>query len=232
MKNPILIALGAGAAVLLVALLLPLLNMFAGRPPPSPEGQPWQVQRHGGGTRVFGLDLPGSVLADAKARWGDGLQVAVIARRGDEGALEGYVETVDAGGIAGRLVLATGLAPAAVATLRADAARQEPIDGESARFGLRADGRAAALRAALVGITFIPAAKLDAAVVRQRFGEPAERLATPPRLEHWLYPALGLDIALDSEGKDVLQYVAPADFEVRLRQPLVRAGATPVPDRR
>ena len=38
-------------------------------------------------------------------------------------------------------------------------------------------------------------------------------------LEHFLYPDKGLDLVLDSKGKEVLQYVAPADF-ARLRAPL------------
>ena len=36
---------------------------------------------------------------------------------------------------------------------------------------------------------------------------------------HWLYPKLGLDIALDSNSKGVLQYVLPKDFAA-LVQPL------------
>jgi hypothetical protein len=53
----------------------------------------------------------------------------------------------------------------------------------------------------------------------QRFGAPAERIRQGETLEHFLYPARGLDIVLDSKGKEVLQYVAPADF-ARLRAPL------------
>ena len=36
---------------------------------------------------------------------------------------------------------------------------------------------------------------------------------------HWLYPKLGLDIALDSDRKGVLQYVLSKDFDA-LVQPL------------
>jgi hypothetical protein len=57
------------------------------------------------------------------------------------------------------------------------------------------------------------------AVILQRFGAPAERIRQGETLEHFLYPAQGLDIVLDSKGKEVLQYVAPADF-ARLRAPL------------
>jgi hypothetical protein len=44
-----------------------------------------------------------------------------------------------------------------------------------------------------------------------------------------MYPAQGLAVVLDSQGREVLQYVAPADFDRRLRAPLIAAGATPAP---
>ena len=38
--------------------------------------------------------------------------------------------------------------------------------------------------------------------------------------EHLLYPELGLDLILNPEGKEILQYVAPRDFR-RLQAPLL-----------
>ena len=58
-----------------------------------------------------------------------------------------------------------------------------------------------------------------------RFGAPAERIAGDQRLEHWLYPALGLAVVLDAEGREVLQYTAPSDFSRRLAAPLRAASA-------
>ena len=60
---------------------------------------------------------------------------------------------------------------------------------------------------------------MDEAIILQRFGTPAERIRQGETLEHFLYPDKGLDLVLDSKGKEVLQYVAPADF-ARLRAPL------------
>ena len=41
-----------------------------------------------------------------------------------------------------------------------------------------------------------------------------------PGVVHWLYPVKGLDVVVREEGKEVLQYVAPREFE-RLARPLV-----------
>jgi hypothetical protein len=231
MKSPLIIALLAGLAVLVVALALPLLHLAGGGAPVVvSDGLPWQVQRQGETVRVFGLTLPGSTLGDAQGQWGDGLQVAVMAARGRPGALEAYVERHEAGGIVGRLVLATELPPEAVTRLQENAAKIEPVDADTRRYALRAEDRAALARTALVGITFLPSVNLDAVTLRQRFGEPAETRREGERLQHWLYPALGLAIVLDAEGKEVLQYVAPAEFERRLRAPLLNATAPPAAD--
>jgi hypothetical protein len=116
-----------------------------------------------------------------------------------------------------------------VAAWQARAAKRTPVDGDAMRYTLTADDLAVALRAPLVGVTFIPVAQLDAETLRARFGDPAERLASGERLVQWMYPRQGLAVVLDSQGREVLQYVAPTDFEKRLRAPLIAAGATPVP---
>ena len=63
-------------------------------------------------------------------------------------------------------------------------------------------------------------------MLQARFGTPAERLAEGERLQHWLYPPQGLAVLLDAKGREVLQYVAPAEFEARLAAPL-RAAHPP-----
>jgi hypothetical protein len=60
-------------------------------------------------------------------------------------------------------------------------------------------------------------------MITQRFGQPAERIKAGTTFEHLLYPDRGLDIRLDTEGKEVLQYVAPRDF-TRIREPLLKAN--------
>jgi hypothetical protein len=226
-KSPLAIALTAAAAVLAVAFALPMFHMLRGASPAPVDGLPWQVQRHGEAIEVFGLRLPGSVLADAQARWGDGLQLAVVAERGQAGALEAYVDSFDGGGVGGRLVLATGLGAAAVGRLRDNAVRSDALGAAALRYTLRSEDRAEALRSAIIGLSFIPSAKLEAAALEQRFGAPAERLKLGSTQVHWLYPALGLAIVVNGQEKDLLQYVAPMEFEQRLRAPLLAAGAAP-----
>jgi len=238
MKHPFVIALAAGIAVLLAAFLPTLVQTLRGGGTPAAGNHgavtspdvPWGAQRlPGGGLAVFGLQLPGSSLGDALARWPEGLQVAVMTRRGETGALEAYLETFRAGGITGRLVLAADVPTDTLSRWQARAAKVDPVDGRTFRLTLHADDLAEARRALLVGVSFIPGAQLDAATVTQRFGAPAERWGSDGRIEQWLYPERGLAVAIDGEGREVLQFVAPAQFERRLRAPLQASGARRLP---
>jgi hypothetical protein len=231
MKVPFLIALGATALGLLIAVLLVAARMLGPHDPASAvpaQGAPWQVALpEPGRARVFALDLPGSTLADVRQRWGEDLKLALITGGGPV-ALEGYLEQFETGGVSGRLLLAfdTGTLPKAVARWSENLPGKPLESGARQHFltGPAADDLAAS---ALVGLSFIPVAQLDAEVLTARFGPPAERIAGDARLEHWLYPALGLAVVLDAKGRDVLQYVAPADFERRLAAPLRAQPARP-----
>lgn len=226
-RSPLLIALGAGVASLLIAFAPTLWQVFVSPPPPGAPalGTPWQVETTApGASRVFGLDLPGSTLAQARTRWGEDLSAALIAGRDGPLALEAYVERFDAGGIGGKLLLVYE-APADTLARWRDALPAAPIES-GRRHALSPAAEADLASARLVGLSFIPAAQLDAGILQARFGTPAERIASDARLEHWLYPARGLAIALDAQGREVLQYVAPAEFERRLVAPL-RAVSAP-----
>lgn len=236
--RPWLWALGAGLAVLLVAFapaVWQTLQHRSGGPGATPAapaapaaasgglGAPWQIGLGPQGElRAFGLRLPGSTLADAVAIWGDELQVALIATRGQEPALEAYTERWVGGGVTGKLVLATDASPAAVARWQANAARREVIDADAQRWKLRAEDHAEALRSGVSGASFLPASRIDEATLRQRFGAPARELPGEGAVRHWLYPERGLAIAWDAgSGRAVVQVVAPAAFERRLLAPLL-----------
>lgn len=231
-RSPFLWAVLAGLAVIAAAfapVLWQMLNPVPAAAPAAARGglpAPWQIEPDGqGGLRAFGLRLPGSTLADARALWGDELQVAVIASRGQPAALEAYTDRYSGGGVNGKLVLASDAQPAAVLRWQDRSPRREPIDAHAMRWQLHADDRAEALRAGVAGLSFVPANRLDAATLQARFGTPAEVLAGEGRARHWLYPDRGLAIAWDEgSGRAVMQVVMPADFERRLRAPLRSAS--------
>jgi hypothetical protein len=64
----------------------------------------------------------------------------------------------------------------------------------------------------------LPTFDLDEEITRARFGMPAEVLPVSAQEQHLLYPVLGLDLVLNADGKDVLQYLSPDDFDTHRAQ--------------
>jgi hypothetical protein len=198
----------------------------AGLGPTAPLSAPWQVEAQpDGSVRVMGVVIGRSTLGDAVQRYGQDTQVAVIAAPGEDGHLEAFVDPIQADFVMGKLVLSAQATTAQLQGWRQRAIKADFMESTTRRYMLSAEDRAEALRSPVVGMSFIPQASLDEAAVVSRFGQPAERLRSTAHTEHLLYPAQGVDVMLDTEGKELIQYVAPADFEARLRQPLVKAAA-------
>lgn len=229
-RSPFFLAALAGLAVLLAAFAPVVWQMWRGAPVPGgrPDAAPWHVRRSADGVVLaFGLRLPGATLADARRLWGAGLQLAVIAGRDRPAALEAYVERWSSDGLDGRLVLAAAADAEVLARWQQRSLRRERIDAVAERWTLQGDDADEALQRPLTGLSFLPAARVDAATLQARLGAPAERLQGPDGLQHWLYPERGLALAWHAESaRAVLQVAAPAEFEARLRAPLGSAALT------
>lgn len=211
----------AVVALVLALLAAPLLFKPSATPDHRPvEGLPWQIEVTPEGTRVFGLTLGRSTLNEARARFGAELEVAVVAAPGEAGALEAYVANATLGAVTGRLILAADLPAEELAGVRERAAKVEYMESTTRKYRPAPADLARVMDRPIAAITLIPSVNLDKATIRQRFGTPAEQLGGGKSLQHLLYPAKGLAVTLDPEGKEVLQYVAPADF-ARLRDPLL-----------
>lgn len=214
---------GILAAIVVLALVVPFF-IPAGGPRDAVEASlPWQIEADGaGGSRVFGLRPGASTLADVKQRFGPDIDLGILAAPGETGTLEGYYDNVALGFVSAKLIVTLDAAPQTIGSMRGRAADSEYMESANAtrRMRLHADDLAAVERMPVRAISVIPAVSLDDAAVVQRFGEPAERIAVSETQTHLLYPARGLDILVDAKRKELLQYVAPRDFDKLLRAPL------------
>ncbi|QID18007.1 hypothetical protein G3580_10350 [Nitrogeniibacter mangrovi] len=208
-------------SLVLAAIILPLF--FMPEPADLAERQqrlPWVIEvQPDGNTRAFGLTLNVSTLADAKAAFGPDVDVAIISAPGEAGTLEAYVSTAKAGFITGKMVFAVDAAADMVQAMKERAVKTEYMESTTRKSILAAADVATALQRPIHAISFIPSVNLDRDAIVERFGAPVREVATNDHQTHLLYPAKGLDIILDTQGKELLQYVAPRDFE-RLTAPL------------
>ena len=186
------------------------------------KGLPWQIEiQPDGSTTVFGVTAGQTTLGEAVAHLGDDWELAVMAAEGEAGSLEMYYGRYRAGLLSARLVLGADTDADTLERMRANAAGTEILKSGARKYVLSEQDHAKALRAVVRTIACIPSVNLKHDMIVKRFGEPDELIAGDGQVTHYLYSSKGLDVILSDEGRDVLQYVAPKDFD-RLREPLVR----------
>ena len=216
--------------LLLAALGVALSGFFLAimRPPggqSSMPGQdlPWQVTASPDGATltVFGLTLGQSTVRDAVNKLGRRYELGVFQNPEGRLSLEAYFRDAVVGGLNVRMVLAARLPEDLLNAIRTHAGTGKPTADGGLRYPVAEADTGTGLGAVITAITYLPVVQFDADLVRQRFGEPAERIVVKDGT-HWLYPALGLDLLLGDTGEALLQYVPPPEFERRLRAPLVQ----------
>ena len=204
-------------ALLIVALVTAGLLFFNSGEHPGTEqpgdeavtGLPWQIDRLPGGvTRVFGITLGQTTLGEAIELMGDDMKLAIIAAPHESGTVEAYYSHHSVGPITGKMILVLDITPDMLAPLRERAFQ----DGGTRRYHLHPDDLPVAYRAPVKIINFLPSFDLDEDIVQVRFGAPAEIMQIDEQQQHWLYPDKGLDLILNADGKEVLQYLRPDEF--------------------
>ncbi len=192
--------------------------------PPSSEGQmPWQVSiTETGNTRVFGIELGITPVIEVQKRLRETSEVTLFVSPQGEKALEVYFNSADLGGLKAKLVMTVGFTDEELEAIFERGTRISTQGDGSRKVTLAHEDLVRVQHSPIAAITYITRTRLDEEVIVRRFGEPDERIAEPDSKEgvvHWLYPAIGLDMARDADGRVVLQYVRPGEFE-RLRAPL------------
>lgn len=188
--------------------------------PSAAAGLPWQVERlpHGG-TRALGLEPGRSRLQEAALLFGPDYELALFEDSGASLSLEAYYHRVVTSGLTAKLILTLEAEAGELEAYRADSPRRRPQEGGGARYALSKEAFRAAPSRVISGLSYIPSANLEPETLRARFGPPAIRLEEGDSLVHWLYPELGVDILIDANGRELIQYVHPSAFE-RLRAPI------------
>jgi len=213
-------------ALILLALIVPFFIPGAGKQAGvDPDSNlPWQIALDGqGGSSVFGLKPGVSTLGDVRRQLGDEIEVAIIAAPDEIGSLEGYYAQAPLGFVLARMIVTVDAPETAISAMRERALKARHMESTTRRITLHPDDLAAADKLPIRAISVIPTVNLDEATVVQRFGEPDERIVVSDKRTHLLYPKLGLDVVVDKDGKELLQYVAPRQF-ARLRDPLLTAA--------
>lgn len=206
--------------IILVLALYPFIDMDEENGPQL-IGLPWQIEiLPDGHSKVFGL-VPGvTTLQEAITVLGEEYELAIVESDASV-SLEMYFSDYRAGIMSAKLVLVAKTDAGELALWQQRAAKVDYMaSGSAKKYRLAAADQPAVLQSVLRSIACVPGVNLDDEILRKRFGEPAEQILAEQGLSYYLYPELGLVITLSDKTKEVLQYVAPYDFN-SLRAPLL-----------
>lgn len=218
-------------ALVVAALIIPFLIPGPGRlEGVDPNANlPWQIELDAqGGSSVFGLKPGVSTLADVRQKLGGEIDVAIIAEPNEMGTLEGYYSQVALGFVLAKVIVTVDAKKELISELRDRALKAKHMESTTRKITLHPDDLVAVDKMPVKAISVIPTVNLDEATVIQRFGQPGERLVVSEKRVHLLYPDKGLDVVVDGDGKELLQYVAPRNF-AELREPLNKPEAAKQP---
>ncbi|UTW45891.1 hypothetical protein KFE80_02990 [bacterium SCSIO 12696] len=198
---------------------------FLFKPEPAGNGSritpPWNIAVHeDGSSSVFGIQLGETQFVDAAQLLGWDREVAVLIGNDDIASLEMYYSRFHSGAFTGKLVVASNASPQIAAQLAEQSAGGEYLGTGSRRFDVELSQLDSNQELVVKTLSFIPTINLDEEIIEGRFGKATEIIKLGDS-RHFLYPEKGLDIALNPNGKETLQYIAPKHFHL-LRQPLIQ----------
>lgn len=178
---------------------------------------PWEITLPGNGlSQVFGIDIGLSTLAETALLLGEDHEIAIISDSEDNSALELYAAHYQSGPLSAKLIIGFATEDAMLLAMKERADHKEYMPSGSRKFLLSEEDLHTAQGVIVRSVSFIPGARLNEEIINSRFGMPSQVIQTSETESHYLYPEKGLDIVLNTNAKDRLQYVAPRDFDLLL----------------
>ena len=178
---------------------------------------PWQVtQIEGGQSSVFGITLNKTSLRDAFQSLDVFPETALFAHKDGRKNLEAYISSVSISGLTAKMILEYGVNEETKKSYIENSVKKEGTPSGAFKYSLNEKDLLEAMQAPVISISYIPYAQFDDEIIMQRFGIADETIEIDENASILLYPDLGLSLTYNKEGKEFLQYVAPADFD-RLR---------------
>ncbi len=224
-----------GVLVIAVSLLTPVpvdhgstKNKGSSQDLPTAQFLPWQIEpTTQGSIRVFGLTLGESTLQEAEKMYHGGAKVSLFVSPESIYKVEAYFDKVILGGLSAQFVLVMALSQEQQMAMYQRGARVSNLGDGRKKVTLTGEDLQTVFATPIASLAYLTRARLDDELLRKRFGEPAQRIReSENNTTHWLYPELGLDVALNDEGRAVLQYVSPKDFS-GLMEPLLKLETQP-----
>ena len=178
---------------------------------------PWQITYTADSLQVFGITIGQTTLDEATRALKSELELAWFHNPDNSYNLEAFYRRVTLSGLQAKVVLELDKGNYSKEYFGENSGKPELLQSKSIKYPL-ADLVETLSQQKVLSIAYIPKISLDEALIKSRFGEPREVINVTENRQHWLYPEKGLDIAVNKDGKEVLQYIDPNNFSRLLKK--------------
>jgi hypothetical protein len=188
-------------------------------------GYPWEITvLPDGSTSVFKINLGKTNLGEAERLFKEVAELTLFKPRGEQSkaVVEAYFNKIQTGGLKAKLILGFSLNEEQINAIYERGVRISTLGSGERRVTLSSEDEKRMRLAVITSMTYIPSINLQATLVAKRFGTAKSVIIEKESgTMHWLYPEKGVDVAMNENAKEVLQYVLPKNFSV-LSQPLMK----------
>ena len=177
---------------------------------------PWLVSIDPQGrTTAFGFTLGHTRLSEVKEVFGADGKINLFARpdREDKYTAEAYFDQIYLNRLRADFVITLDADQGTLDAMYQRGLRISKLGSGDKKITLTPEDAEILGQTPIRAISYLPWKSLDAEILERRFGKPSEILMEESGVTHRLYPGKGMDVALDSRGGVVIQYVNQSDFD-------------------
>ena len=180
----------------------------------EPAAMPWHITLHDPDhSEVFGITLNRTSLEQARKHFGQLDGIALYQNEQGEYSLEAYFGKLSIDRFSARLIANLDAPQQELEQLTEHTVKRTRTKDGSWRWTLTPEKQLEQGARTIKALSYIPDyAGMDGEFIRQRFGEPSTRETLDETSEVWFYPRLGVRIMIDSAGKELFEYMTPAQF--------------------
>lgn len=177
----------------------------------DPKHLPWNAHfDERGKLHALGLTVHESTLADAMNVYGKDVEVKLFSNKDESNkSLEAYFPVIYIGSIKAALTLRLDASKAHINQAYTNGKKITPTTTGELEVELYTADIASFFNTPISSLTLIPRNNLTERAIDKRFGTPDRKEIQSDTLPHWFFDHLGLELILDKEGPEALQYTAP-----------------------
>jgi len=203
-KLPIFWFILIGSILILALLIL----IQPEREKVNPNHLPWNAHYdEAGQLHALGLVINKSTLRDAMDLYGKDVEVKIFSDSNEENkSIEAYFPVMYIGAIKAALALKIELTPEELEQAYNDGKSIKTNPSGTREISLYSDTITKYFDHPLTSVTLLPRKHLTEQAIQKRFGEADKKEVQSDNLAHWFFYDMGLEMIIDEEGPEALQY--------------------------